>query len=113
MTYTCKCGSKNVTVHANKRGALVGKCADCRKFGNYGKQFEASKEADAEKAIGDQAGKAPKDGSAKPARTSRAKRTGAKRKANALGRDRQPLQRAETSSKAGGSRGSFWDFLGL
>lgn len=37
----CTCGSENVNVSANKRGALVGKCADCGRWGNYGKQGEA------------------------------------------------------------------------
>jgi DNA-directed RNA polymerase subunit RPC12/RpoP len=67
VPYKCaKCGSENVNVNANKRGALVGKCGDCGRFGNYGKQFEdkAGAEAAGKKDDG-QGVKAPEAKSAK------------------------------------------------
>lgn len=69
MEVKCKkCGSANVKVTGNKRGRYVGKCADCKHWGDYGKKVD-EKEGSGKKTGDGETGTAQKKSS--PPRTNR------------------------------------------
>lgn len=114
MVYKCpKCESENVDVTANKRGALVGKCRDCKKWGNYGNQNEEEGSKEKSGQSGQKAG-TPKQ--AKGNTTPPAAGRSTKRKPTAkAGRKRTPQRPIEpvhhAPEKQRGFAGALLDFF--
>jgi len=106
MQFECKCGSVNVDVWPNKKGALVGKCNDCKKWGNYGKQSggDASEKAGASKGIeGKEKGGSTVGGEGKCKTAASSNRSGAGGGSDARRKGRAPGGREKAATgKSGG-----------
>jgi pyruvate/2-oxoglutarate dehydrogenase complex dihydrolipoamide acyltransferase (E2) component len=117
MGFKCpKCESENVNVTANKRGALVGKCADCKKWGNYGNQeSNETGSAKGEETGAPRVQKAATKTSRKPAGAdrrgggARPAKPAARKPAESTGRDNGTIHR---SGQSGGVFPALSKFLG-
>jgi hypothetical protein len=119
MDFKCpKCGSENVNTYANKRGALVGKCVDCGKWGNYGKQAEKEEQTPVKKAGEQTAKEAATETSRKLTRTNR-RGSGKGPAAKASGKSgrpsigtREPVQRGgQSGGRQPAPKRSIFSFL--